>query len=67
MQEKGRTRKAMQGEYILAALRQHFLGGDSYIMSNELYGICRQYHKNLNYDVFERDYTFLLQNGKLHR
>ena len=66
MQEKRRTRKAMQGEYILAALRQHFLGGDSYIMSNELYGLCRQYHKNLNYDVFERDYTFLLQNGKLH-
>ena len=57
----------MQGDYILDALRQHFLSGDSYIMTDELYGLCKQYRKNLNYDVFQRDYAFLMQNGKLHR
>ena len=67
MQEQRRTRKTMQGDYILDALRQHFLSGDSYIMADELYGLCKESRKNLNYDVFQRDFAFLMQNGKLHR
>ena len=67
MQEKRRTRKAMQGDYILDALRQHFLSGDSYIMADELYGLCKESRKNLNYNGFQRDFAFLMQNGKLHR
>ena len=57
----------MQGEYILDALRRYFLGGDSYIMADELYNICKAEYKNLNYNAFERDFAFLMQNGKLHR
>ena len=67
MQEQRRTRTTMQGDYILDALRQHFLSGDSYIMADELYGLCKESRKNLNYDVFQRDFAFLIQNGKLHR
>ncbi len=67
MQEKKKTRKAMQGEYILDALRKHFLNGDSYIIADELYRLCKESRKNLNYDAFQRDFAFLMQNGKLHR
>ena len=61
------TRKPKQGDYILEALRQHFLGGDSYIMSDELYGLCKAEYRNLNYDSFQRDVAFLMREGKLHR
>ena len=67
MQEKRRTHKSMQGDYILDTLRQHFLSGDSYIMADELYGLCKESRKNLNYDTFQCDFAFLMQNGKLHR
>lgn len=65
--EKSKNKKPTQGEYILVALRHHFLNGDSYIMADELYGICKEERKSLAHQAFERDYAFLMREGKLHR
>ena len=67
MEKSQNKKQPTQGEYILNALRHHFLGGDSYIMADELYAVCKEDRKSLAYEAFQRDYAFLMKEGKLHR
>lgn len=62
-----RSKKDLQGTYILATMQEHFLNGDTYIMSDELYGICKDMGKGISYDVFRMDVRHLLQTGKLYQ
>lgn len=62
-----RAKKDLQGAYILTAMREHFLNGDAYIMSDELYGICKEARKGISFDLLHADAQHLLRTGKLHR
>ncbi len=59
-------KEELRGRYILAALERHCKGGDAYATSEELFALCQQGQRNLSYDAYQADKTFLLRSGRLH-
>ena len=66
--KKGKVeQERIQGEYILVALKKHFLNGDAYVNQDEVYTICKKSFQNVGYTQFQEDFKFLLQEGNLCR
>lgn len=56
-----------RGTYICRLLEDRFLNGDAYIMTDELFSVCKKANRSLDYETYLGDLNEQFQLNHLHR